>query len=280
MVLRGSPDRFVTLLRDGIQSGSIHIKHVGDPDPASESAKAEAEGRSRFIAADAWLLLHHASETLLRLYLAHSDEHPCPPLQLARQRLPGAFKSDVKRRFQAALSSEHYEANGRVFYGSPAAEGLSKQLDAADRHELLVDIESRLRIFAEIFLDAESCNAIKHGMAVQPGNSRLTVKVDEMDLGSTQGPHVEYLELKVKDDRKVWTGKTKWLDLDLILQEILVAHRLILALWVMARHRYLGEELDAVPSLLHPSAKEPARSESMPFLSMDKELLYDPSCPE
>ena len=44
-------------------------------------------------------LLHHASEALLRLYLAHEPLTACPWLDMARVRSPGKFKQIVEARF-------------------------------------------------------------------------------------------------------------------------------------------------------------------------------------
>jgi hypothetical protein len=213
-------------------------------------------------------------ETLLRLYLAHSDGNPCPPLQVARQRLPGAFKEKVKARFREPPLPEHYEANGRVFYNSPTAEGLA-DFDSVNRQVLLANIEGLLRLFAEIFLDAESYNAIKHSMAIRTGHSRFNLSVEGKDMGTTEGPHIEYLGIHKSGERLVWAHKTKWLDLNLIVAQIYVAHRMILALWLAARSRYVGASLDAVPSLGSPTPEELSRSDSITWSSMARDLLYD-----
>jgi hypothetical protein len=275
VLLQGNPDGVNALLRQGVDAGSVHIRLDADLEAGTESAKQESERRSRYIVADAWLLLHHASETLLRLYLAHSGAHACPPLEVARQRSPGDFKRKVATRFQRQPpSDDHYAMNGLTFYGSPSADGL-QEYDGESRQALLVNIEGLLRLYAGIFLDAESYNAIKHGMAVQTGHSRLEVKVDDLDLGATEGAHVEYLGLSHKSERSVWAMKTSWLDLDVIMAEIVIAQRMILALWLMAQHRYLGTALDSVPSLRGPSASDLRRSDSVTWLSMVRDLTYD-----
>jgi hypothetical protein len=112
-------------------------------------------------------------------------------------------------------------------------------------------------------------------MAIRTGNSRLNVKIDDMDLGTTEGPHIEYVGIRETPERFVWAHKTIWLDFDLIVAQIYVAHRMILALWLMARHRYLGAELDAVPSLGQPSADELRRSDSITWTSFARDLIYN-----
>jgi hypothetical protein len=89
--------------------------------PGEESGKAAEkanEARERFVMADSEALLHHASETLLRLYLAHEQQGDCPWLDMARVRSPGKFKQMVDARFLAGLPAEERLAGvGNVFFG-------------------------------------------------------------------------------------------------------------------------------------------------------------------
>jgi hypothetical protein len=280
LILKGKPDALRALMLEGVDAGGVHLQLVTGEGPGAESEKDDAERRDRFITADAWLLLHHACETLLRLYIAHAQDASCPALEVARERLPSAFKEKVRARFiLSQRSPEHYAENGRVFYGSPAAEGLA-DTDVEGRQALLANIEDLLRLFASIFLDAEAYNAIKHSMAIRTGNSRLDVKVADMDLGTTEGPHIEYVGLRETPERFVWAHKQLWLDLDLVVAQVYVAHRMILALWLMARRRCLGTDLNAVPSLGHPTADELRRSDSITWTSFARDLIYNSSADE
>jgi hypothetical protein len=275
LLLKGKPEAIRALLADGIETGGVRIQLQPGTTPDARSEEEDTESRDRFFTADAWLLLHHASETLLRLYLAHAKGVPCPALEIARERQPGSFKKKVFERFmRSSPSPEHHGENGVVFYGSPTAAGLVGY-DEDGRNALLSNVEGLLRLFASIFLDAEAYNAIKHSMAIRTGNSRLEVKVDDMDLGTTQGPHIEYVGIRQTQERSVWARKTLWFDFDLIVAQVYVAQRLILALWLMARHQYLGAELDSVPPLGSPTRDELLRSESITWTSMARDLLYD-----
>lgn len=276
LILKGKPDALRELMLEGIDAGGVRLQLTPGQGPGAKSEEDDAEGRDRFVTADAWLLLHHASETLLRLYLAHAKDVPCPALEVARERRAGAFKRQIRDRFiRAQRSPGHCAENGQVFYGSPTAEGLS-EADDESRDALLSNVEGLLRMFASVFLDAEAYNAIKHSMAIRTGNSRLNVKVADMDLGTTEGPHIEYVGVRETPERFVWAHKTIWLDFDLIVAKVYTAHRMILALWLMARHRYLGDELDAIPSLRHPTADELGRSDAITWTSFAKDLIYEP----
>ncbi len=275
LLLKGKPEAVRALLAEGVETGGVRIQLQSGTTPDARPEEEDAESRDRFFTADAWLLLHHASETLLRLYLAHAQGAPCPALEVAREREPGSFKKKMHERFiRSTPSPEHHGENGVVFYGSPTAAGLVGY-DEDGRNALLSNIEGLLRLFASTFLDAEAYNAIKHSMAIRAGNSRLEVTVDDMDLGTTQGPHIEYVGIRRMQERSVWARKTLWFDFDLIVAQVYTAQRLILALWLMARHQYLGAELGAVPPLGRPTPDELRRSESITWISMTRDLLYD-----
>ncbi|HVA19654.1 MAG TPA: hypothetical protein VMU55_05740 [Solirubrobacteraceae bacterium] len=274
LILKGKPDALRELMLEGVDAGGVRLQLTAGDGPGAESAKDDAEGRDRFVTADAWLLLHHASETLLRLYLAHTQGAPCPALEIARDRRAGAFKKQIRHRFIVSRRSpEHHAENGEAFYGSPTAEGLS-DADDDSRQALLDNVEGLLRLFASTFLDAEAYNAIKHSMAIRTGNSRLNIKVGDRDLGTTEGPHIEYIGIRETPERFVWAHKTIWLDFDLIVARVYTAQRMILALWLVARHRYLGVQLDAIPSLRHPTADELSRSDAITWTSFAKDLIY------
>jgi hypothetical protein len=139
LILKGKPDALRELMLEGIDAGGVRLQLSPGEGPGAESKEDDSEGRSRFVTADAWLLLHHASETLLRLYLAHDQDAPCPALEVARERRPGSFKEKVRTRFISSQRSlEHCAENGRVFYGSPTAEGLSSFADDESRRALLL----------------------------------------------------------------------------------------------------------------------------------------------
>jgi hypothetical protein len=92
LILKGEPEALRALMTDGIDAGRVRLQLVPGGGPGAISEEDDAEARDRFLTADSWLLLHHASETLLRLYVAHATNGPCPALEVARGRGPGDFK--------------------------------------------------------------------------------------------------------------------------------------------------------------------------------------------
>ncbi len=96
LLAAGKPEEVEKLLQGGISFGQLGLRATQDEaQHATESPETKQRKRERFITAEAEVLLHHASEALLRLYLAHEPVigadgppaiHPCPWLQIARLR--------------------------------------------------------------------------------------------------------------------------------------------------------------------------------------------------
>src|SRR5689334_18678383 len=76
LLLATAEDSRLAELLDGIEYEGLAAVHPtddeqGEGDP--ESAQAEKRARLNYLAIESEQLLHHAAETLLRLYLAHRD---------------------------------------------------------------------------------------------------------------------------------------------------------------------------------------------------------------
>src|SRR5688572_491801 len=84
ILVAGAADRLSDILREGVRAGTIEFEWKPDPDPEVERRDQEqlAEDEERFTITEAEVLLHHASETLLRLYLAHEALPESPWLDL------------------------------------------------------------------------------------------------------------------------------------------------------------------------------------------------------
>jgi hypothetical protein len=127
---------------------------------------------------------------------------------------------------------------------------------------------------AEHFLDAASYNAAKHGLALHGGRSRLIVAIDGFEAIRDEGLTIEWLGTRGPDGR--WTRTTRWFSVEATLMLAYVVSRMIEALWLVGRSRYLGEplelfydppaadELFASLGVLHPVLAE-----------VDKPLVYE-----
>lgn len=251
VLLSGNPEGIDNLRRESTTAGGVGLTLNVAADPDSDSAQEECIRQDGFVIAEAWMLLHHASETLFRLYFAHAELEACPWLTLSRTKSFRAFKGDVRTRFVSRTKQDSdLETISQVFYGTALSKPFSEATSIDEYIDVCDNVEELLRILAGVFLDSDSYNAAKHGFAIKAGRSRITATVGELEFFNTEGPHLEYLNAK-KDAEGIlrWGIETSWVPLELILQQVVVAQRMIDALWLAARARYLAEDLPRRPNL-------------------------------
>lgn len=74
----------------------MSLSWPSDAQQDEEDDDADEEDLSRYAVAESSVLLHHAAETLFRLYLAHRELPPCPWLEVSRLRNFAAFKKQAE----------------------------------------------------------------------------------------------------------------------------------------------------------------------------------------
>jgi hypothetical protein len=179
MLAAADSDAIFAAFQKGLEYGAL--KMGGPETNAPGDAEVDA-ARTAFVTADAVNLLHHISETLLRLYFAHRPEEgkfPASPwLEIAQEVTPGEFKRRVALRFDGGseLDDARRAEVTATFYGS--TDPPCDTPEEADRLRASVDeIERFLHHFARYFLDeAKLYNAMKHGLAIRPGVSSMHLK--------------------------------------------------------------------------------------------------------
>jgi len=224
---------------EGLHLGEV-VLTIDREDPMYDEAHL-------FAALDATVLLHHASESLLRLYISMLDDEPCPWLATARTRSPGIFKKKVK----AAISSLDAEA-GR--------QQLSLLLLGHRSYEASVAIVTRaggkavpeelwdsclkggadlLKHAATVFLEeAPVYNAAKHGLALLSGEASVRYGDDDSPIRA-QGPSLTYLEtIRANSGERKWAQTTRWLKPDQAVAETQLLVGTIAKLWTVAQSRY------------------------------------------
>jgi hypothetical protein len=142
-------------------TGSFEVGPVAIGMRAPDTVRYPTPGQT-FVAIESEVLLHHASETLLRLIYAHAEPHPCPWLRMSAMFRADQFKSWVK---QLIRNSELPEVAAKVF-------GRSEAHPDGPAHEA-----EWIRAFAWHFLNAGCYNAAKHGMALGGGAQERAVNV-------------------------------------------------------------------------------------------------------
>jgi hypothetical protein len=251
MLAAGASDELTEIARKGIKVG--RLKYSAEDEEADPRT---AEDRERFVFAESEVLLHHVSETLLRLYLAHEGAPRCPWLEVARVRAAGEFKRMVSERFGDELSAEQRRHRvGEVFFGSAERTAIKPSPAQEQWETSLANIEAFLTHYARHFLDADIYNALKHGLAVRPGPAAM--QLDEGELIKAGGPAIEYLTLgENSEGKRRWFHTTHWIEVDRALAFISIGQRLMESIWTLARFRYLGERPESLVAWTKPEYAE------------------------
>lgn len=279
LLVSGKSEQLAELLAEGVTVGRLKAGGVPMRADLTEEDRAEIqEDRERFIIAEAEVLLHHAAETLLRLYLAHEHLPPCPWLALAGKRSFAAFKQKVATLADELGADERKRNVAAVFFGTPDRTNLRPTPAEVDWNAGLQNVATWLAWYAAHFLDAGVYNAAKHGLAVQAGNAAFQLGDDE--LMSRSGSSLEYVE-SYKDDsgRRRWRRTTQWLDLDRWIGYIFMACRLMKGLMAVARARYTAAVLTHLDLFVSPRFEETVTAEGIEFrkLSFDLQYYADPA---
>lgn len=274
LLVAGKPEQLAQLLAEGINIEKLEVGVASIHRDLSEQENAEAqEDRERFVIAEAEILLHHAAETLLRLYLAHEDLPPCPWLKLSGEYSFAEFKSKVTTLTEELGDEQRNSKVAAVFFGTAERASLRPTPAVDDWNMGLQNVATWLAWYAAHFLDAGVYNAAKHGLAVQAGNAEFQLGDDE--LISRSGSSLEYL-VSYKNDsgRRRWRRTTQWLDLDRWMAYIFMASRLMKGLMAVARARYTGAPLTHLDLFLAPRFEDTVPGEGIEFNKLSFDLLY------
>lgn len=213
--------------------------------------EAEKEERERFVLIEAEVLLHHASETLLRLYLVHAKDSRCPWLDVSREKNFVLLKKDVSKlrgRLQSGAERPGIEA---AFFPPGDRRKMIPEHGEEVWEEAIQNLSEYLDYYAAHFLDSAPYNAAKHGLALLAGQSGMEVIAgdDPAPFVKRSGPALVYLE--VKRDKKSgdprWAKVTKWIVLRRALVMIYIGCRLIEDIWKIGR----GHRTPKKPTELH-----------------------------
>jgi hypothetical protein len=223
---------------------------VGEVELLTQSNSPEVERaiRHRFVIAESHVLLHHAAETLLRMYLAHVDRPAEPWIVLASEYRFARFKQKIAELKTSLSPGEAADQIHFVFHGSVTPDGLQPRPDRSVWNGAVDNIRAYLIRLAEIFLDSDSYNAAKHGLAVSAGMTQVDVTVEEESVWSASGSTLTYLSLRPEDGYKEWKRVTRWFSPAQSIGLTIATCHLLQLLWTAARHHYLGET-GAFPTL-------------------------------
>jgi hypothetical protein len=227
MLVASDRDRYRSIFDYGLTAAGVTLKFDFNPS-ASEVPTLE----QRFTAVEAELLLHHSAETLMRFVHAHAEPSPCPWVRLASLTNFLEFKSWVRTTIVEGAYQDVAELCLRVFATDPNSGG---DLDSCVGY---------LQRLARHFLDADSYNAAKHGMAIHGASQRFQVKVDDWELFNRDALSVSWLARWPRNDPtrpRRWTRVSRLLDEATTILLIHTATTLMRSIWVRGRERHLGE---------------------------------------
>jgi hypothetical protein len=237
LLTAGRPAEVAALL----QAGSTY-EHFSAQANTQEITDAEMQS---YVCMESEVLLHQASETLLRLFLAHWSSSGCPWLDVASERRPGEFKRRVEEEVIGQPMTTLQEAATFVFLGNiqrPTA------VPPETWQQGIANLAAFLRTFAARWLeDARLYNSLKHGLSVVPGAAQLAF-AEQPDMSDARslghGTSVDFLDWEVvPPKRRTWKQTTRWLDVSESLALIEVAHQMIEAMWGFGRARYTASPL-------------------------------------
>lgn len=263
-LMAADSDRLHAALVEPIQLGPLaiqeHQRELADDEPSGLDDQS-------FAAAEAQVILHHVSETLLRLCDAHApradgSSPPCPWLEMSRRQGPGQFKRWVTARISDAPRESVEKLAAFLF------------ADAVGGEEATRRLTGYVRLFAEHFLDAPSYNAAKHGFALQGARSRLTARVADIDVIDDEGLTIEWLGVQGNPPR--WARTTRWFSVEATIALSFMGSWMIRALWLAARARYLDDPVEEAFSATAPDEMLAAFGVVHPvLLEVDDELRYE-----
>ena len=130
---------------------------------------------------EAMMIVHHASEALLRLFFAHVDHPECPWIGLSASTNFNEFKDRVGEKLKTRFSSEQI---AMVFLGGTDAEDAGIEMSQEDFDKSVEGVDRLLRDCAlRILQDAFLYNGVKHGLtaiaiAINDKSSKMTWKAD------------------------------------------------------------------------------------------------------
>jgi hypothetical protein len=253
LLAAGNPDEVEAMLTAGVRYEGVVSQPVG------HSTDDVGDAHLAYLITESQALLHHASEALARLFLAHADSPPSPWLEVARLREPSAFKAKAEHLAEPLWTAEEDDFVWTVFFGTKpeAPSGVQRDSHAAVTR-LLKHLAKRL------LQDSSLYNAVKHGMAVLSAETGMSLSDDETGASfGHRGSSVAFLEASGWQDReRTWTLKRRWVSIRQAMWLAQLAISEIDALWAVARARYRGAALDGVQAVT-PEAVESGISGDM-----------------
>lgn len=255
LLYSSNPADYLNLRQDGIlrryaaQDAPAEPVRVGDLEVREWLASTDTVDEKAALALDGEILLHHAGESLFKLYLVHADKPECPWFEVVKL----SDFNRIKAAMQAFVDdpAQHRATVREVFLGGPHPAGPDNvsqaEWDSAARAYCTL-----LSYVAEHLLGGASLyNAAKHGMTA------IVQDIGTMNLRPTGGQGQDGVDLlsglaatylhQIKGQR----GRPEYERWKLVNQAITIERTLYMtslvinalrSLWSVARARYVGHD--------------------------------------
>lgn len=237
MLAAGASDEVQRLLEAGVRYDGLISMELG------RSAEERDDLDVAYLVTESQALLHHVSEALIRLFLAHASGPACPWMEVASLRQFSDFKEQVAVLAHHTWPTELADSVPHVFFGGAPKE---PDLSTDEARETVTQLLRHLA--AGLLKDANLYNSVKHGMAVVGSRDAyvtLATGGGEPLMGS-HGPSIAFLESESEGNTRVWKVSRRWLSIRQAMWMSQLAIVEIDALWAIARARYLGVEIKGV----------------------------------
>jgi len=273
---------------DLLAQGLRETLEVGTLKVASKDAEyGSAEDIEHYVATEAVIVLHHASEVLLRLFFAHEHQPPCPWLEASRLRVPREFKGRLEKLIAQREDPDQINRVSLCTLGRPA-ESAKTPDDVATGPTMADALDGALELLvltaSQLTKDGTLYNAAKHGLAVLPAERGMSLGGDGPLKLSVQGQSLKYLERSPvrQDGPNRWHETTTWVKSDHYLGWTHLVLRLMASIWAIGRLAYTGEPgvlSPVVPEMVHQVMKqagEPGVEEKVTIVvdTMRMQLAY------
>jgi len=229
MLSAAEPDAVGALLVAGIEYDGITAKIEDRP-----QTEADERQHLAFLITESQSLLHHISESLIRLFLAHAGQPVSPWLEMASLNPFWKFKAQV-----ALLTHSHWPDGLEdevlpVFLGRPRKDQTAQVLEAKTASIRLI------RILSEHLLkDAPLYNSVKHGLTVVAGHAGFSVISEQTGQGfGSSGTAVAFLEREKCPGGHTWKHTRQLVSIRRTLWLSHLAITQIEALWTIAMWPY------------------------------------------
>lgn len=246
MMIAARSDLVVQGLRETLEVGTFKAT-------SHDNEYASAEEIEHYVATEAVIILHHASEALLRLYFAHEHQPPCPWLEASRLRLPRDFKSRLVQLIERREDPGQVNRISLCFLGQPAEKARAQANEAAPGRTVADALQGALDLLvwtaSRLTKDGNLYNAAKHGLAVVPAERGMSLGTDTPLKLSVHGQSLTYLERRpvAEGGPNTWNETTTWVKSDHYIAWTHLVLRLMGSIWSIGKLAYTGS-----PGELHP----------------------------